>query len=442
MGLLAFMGRVRIRSTLVQLERWLLVIFVGAKAYLLWKYWDQPIGFDWGGHVEMVVVPIDRLFLGHDLFQFFYSYHPPLAFLLAKVPYAFGVPVVASVQIVSTLSILLSFLLLRQTLRHLAFLETAEGVALLYLSYAIPVTIYLSRSVNMESILLLCASGVLWCSVHLFVDTPRHAPWYRGLLVATLVGWLAAGLFTKFTGVLLLPLPFLVAWCLGTDRRPRCVIAPVIIAVTAVVAVLPYYYLRYYQATGAWLPSNTNVFDLHAQTEARQRRDAHRQDFFRALVDLPPFGHRAPQFRDMYQPRLLDTWQDFWIMDVYLADDTQFRLGRSMAKVYLSVLTIFLVAGLTHFLVFQRPNSPWLQFGWLTLSIFVLFVGALAAYVYANPWGGALANKGIYVIPVIWTLGFLLTEFLRPLLHTRRSHILLFIGLAVLLIVHHALPMY
>ncbi len=423
-------------------EHALAIIFCVCKCYLLWLTWNQVVGFDWGGHIEMVTADALQTFLGSDLFQYFYSYHPPLAFLLPKIPLYFGIPPVASVQVINTVAIIVSFLFFRRALDLLGILREPEGVLILYILYCIPLTVYLSHSVNMDVLILLCASAVLWCSVHI-VQLPHTVSRLHVLLSsATLVAWLAAGLMTKFTGVLVFAIPLLTYIFLAPERSRKIFNMLVLACVVAVALVLPYYYFRYYQAVGQWFPSNTNVFDHDAQMVARAVRNAHKKDFVLSMFDLPTVAQQHPEWRDLDRPRLVDTWHDFWIMDVWLDGGEQHSLSRSIAKIYLSCISLFMIAGVTQFIVRQRVRDAWGQFGWLVLSVLGIFACISAVYVYKNPWGGSLSNKGIYVAPMAWGLAYLLTEFARGFVRSRLSEVCLYIMLAGMLVVHHMVPLY
>ncbi|MBP9773513.1 MAG: glycosyltransferase family 39 protein [Candidatus Peribacteraceae bacterium] len=436
-----------VESEWIPIEKILCLCFVLAKCLLLWKMWNQAVGFDWKPHIDMIST-IRFTTFNTDIFATFYSYHPPFAFFIARLFFLMGTPIIGSVQLTSALAIFISFFFLRATLRLLKLLTKPEGIAFLYIVYALPLNIFLSYSVNMDSVIFACTSGVLYYSIQMLM-LKKNASFAHQLLTIVLTAvFVAAGLLTKFTGILLLPIPLFVFFFLSKRIPYSQLWLPICSIVIALIFVFPYYSLRYYKTQGVWLPSNTNHFDAISQKQARAQRDSDRIVFVTNLFGPTTVHKKGIQFRDLTTARLADTWKDVWIMDQWLIDGSKIIVplrARIIGTVYLTLMPFLLLGGFAMHLWQLRKknkNDVWQRFGLLLLSYSALLILALIFYIYKNPWAGSLANKAIYIAPATLGIGYLLAEYTRTKKSTHMSQILLFGLLVCMMIMSHLIPVY
>jgi hypothetical protein len=431
-------------------ERILLGVFLGSRALLFLLTFGQAVGWDTGVHLAMLDSwPWESD--AWDVRSSFYAYHPPLAFLLARSVHVLGIDPVVSVQIVSALASLFAFLCLRWTLLRLGFLHHRWSVAFLYVTSALPIQIYLARSINMDVLIYafactaLLGSSLLWGG-----EEARRERWWGSALV-----WFSvtAAILTKHSGLLLLVLPPLAACLLPgeaeTETRARRVGYACSLCVLALVSALPYYALRYLPQTGTLLPSNMEMaeFDRATWEEEKQTvRDADLQAFWRDLLWGTSPGTERIQDRDQARVRMLNTWKDLWAGSRH--NVTQSPLSLSLSTSYSVIGALLLSIGIAHLLCHLRSRDDWGRFGLLLTVFAVLHVLALVAYAYRYPHPLGIPNKAIYAAPALIGFGYLLTRplSLSPLgqssSRSDRRGVLLIAGLASFVLLNHLLPVY
>lgn len=447
-------------------EWWLCCLLVGSRIWVTLLRWGEAIGFDPHHHLEMLSVW--RWWgLSPPLFETFYAYHPPLSFLLARSVHLFGFDPVASVQIVSLAASLVAFFALRSALQHLGLLSHPVPLCFLYLTSSLPIQVYLATSINIDVLLLALASVVLCFSLQLYWEgepapwVGKRSEWWARRLIIVMA--LCSAILTKFSGILLLALPLLVA--LTAPRRAggalpvavtpwrtpalwqRCGSALAMAAV-AIVIVSPHYMHRYYRTAETFFPGNADVFEGVHQREAREARDRSLPDFFLGMFLPPKAAAESHEFRDMSVPRLLETWRDLWRRDVWLG--VQPPLSQVVTGVYLRITPYLLLIGVGVLLLRRPRDVVWRRLGLVLLLFSVLLLLALVKYTYDFPWGGAVLMKGIYVAPIAWLVGYLLVGVLElgrfaPALLARREEMVHRSALVLIggfTLVNHILPVY
>jgi hypothetical protein len=429
------------------LERVLLAILLFGKAWLLWHRWNMFSGYDVDRHLEMVNL-LRWTNIDVDMHTIFYGYHPPLAFLFARAFLALGFTDVEAVQLVSFVSSLVAFFFLRATLQKLHLLNEPLGVAFLYLTAAIPLSVFLSVSVNMDVIILAYASIVLYLSVCLFWVHIESAQ-TRRLLSFGIVATIGLALLTKFSGILLLALPCLVAlFRNGWRARIAGLTRSAVIASIAITLVLPYYLTRYYIPEGTFFPRNGDWMITADVVAAREARDKDPVRFFGNLFTPKLASAEDLQHHDWQTPRLSDTWKDFWI-----ADQTPLvQPDRSIAMsfVYLRFVPWLLLLGMLLILRRSMRGTAWLRFAGLFTLFSLLHLAALIYYSYENPYADWKPTKAIYIAPTLWLVSFLLAQLLEarslaPLALARRwkgVQAVMLIGIGALILLNHTLPNY
>lgn len=428
----------------------------------LWDFWWQARdarSWDPHAHLEMVT----RLGWTHpfpaSLYETFYSYHPPFGFLLARTAHLAGLTPLMSIKLVSAAASLAAFFFLRATLRRLRLLERPEGIAFLYITASLPLQIFLSTSLNLDVIILAFASASLYFSVRLFASSKPPALSRTTLpLVAALACTHLLALLTKFNGVLLLALPFLVAACFQF-KNLRCsmpelrrVFACAAVAAAAAVALaLPYYHLRYYRETGNYLPGNGTHFDRERQERGRKilQRDGSIR-YTKRLFEASPPQRVQPNFSDLRANRLHDTWSQLWMRNLYLT-----LPGRPMSRVSIFYLAVMPYAVSLGFLLFllqcgSAARSPWRPLGCVFLLFAAVQVGGLILYLFQNPCTECYGTKAIYIAPALWAVGFLLMQpflfrtFLPKRLQKSSPWVewVLLLPVVLLLLINHFGPVY
>ncbi len=423
------------------LEMALACLLIVCRALVLVLHWNSGSGFDWGAHVEMIKsVTMGELFT-LPLFTHFYDYHPPLSFLVAKAFAVIGIPPVAAVQLASASAGLAAFLFFRGALRRFGILKRPAGVVFLYVTSVLPMTVYLSYSVNIDVFILAFASAALYFTA-LFIARGK-----RGVLLplSGLGLSLAFALYTKTTGILLFPLPFLCILLFSSPaRRNVNLVRAFITCLCALILFLGYGYQRYYRDTGSFFPSNTDHFDRNQQAGARAARDRNPLQFIAGIFKPSPSVTNL-QNRDLGFPRLADTWKDLWVRDGYIISRDQrgeLAAGRALSFLYARLMP-FLVFGGALLLITRKQQKTWTSMGYMLFWYSVLLVAAIICYIYRNPWAGSLANKGIYIVPVTWFIGFLLAQYWTGVKDDPKKNAY-FIGipLGIVILLHHLLPVY
>lgn len=390
-------------------EVWLLwLLLAGYVWHFGWKF-GETLGFDAGAHLEM----LDHLTWSHPfigLRALFYSYHPPLGFLLARAIHLLGPTSLRSVQILNFIASIAAFLLLRETLRRLKLLGRPGAVAFLYLFGAMPLTLYLQASINLDVLILATGSLVLLLSALLFWQEKPAMP--RAGRIACGIGlvWaLVTGMLFKFAGLLLFAIPPLVAFGLPSRPRWKQWLLAVQICVVALAVVFPYYYQRYYIHEHKFFPVNVEWFAGNLQKN-RTIRDNNRLAYIeRMLAPSPLHVTQGLVVRDYDVPRALDVWRDFWIKEKAFFGDMQPAVRRiSLASFLLA--TVLCIHGLFVFLLYPDDDATWRRFGWIALGISAVFALSLFSAMYQFPDFGPA--KGVYIPLALWGVAYLLSESL------------------------------
>jgi hypothetical protein len=405
-------------------------------------------GFDTGAHLD-VLRAISWTNPGVDLHQMFYAYHPPLAFLLAHTFTLLGLPDVASVQIVSFLSMLVVCLSLRALLRLFHLLDEPGPVLFLYATLSLPVVVFLGKSINIDVVIfaLACLTLLFLASLWKSWDAGGHHRWL-GWQVPVVGVLLLLALFTKFSGILLLALPAGTAWVLCKKWRTRAILLGILCAAAAGIMALPYYYARYEVPEHTFFPSNGDQWDRDNQGKARLDRDAHPVEFILSLFMGTSAHANGVEHRDLNTPRFLDTWKDLWMRDLWLGEASEWSL--SISNWYLLVMPVLLFLGTMVTLQRWWRGLWWDRMGAVFLLIGVFHMFFLILFAWRNPWGGGVPTKMIYITPALPVVGYLLSQcaylFDDLLTRWRRWSPLLqrflLALVTVFLLINHLLPVY
>lgn len=394
------------------IERLLLLIFLFSRFCLFVITFGRPAGFDTGAHLEM----LQKLTWGHPdlpIRETFYSYHPPMGFLLARSFHLLGLSPEVSIQIVSALFGLATFFLLRQTLQYLKILHRPASIVFLYVAASVPLQIFIVSGMNLESILLACAAAVLYCGIRLFWGTDpltknvKKHPWRCAACGVLAISILAFALLTKFSGILLLTIPPLVAALSPLDRRWwKAVLISIALSFFAGAISFPYYYVRYYVTEGTFFPNNGDWIVTDAFKEARKKRDENPVRFFTNFFDAAPVHlEKGILHRDYDVLRFADTWRDLWLKDQFLGPTNGAAKGAGI--LYLWVFPMLILAGLPTFLLELKWHSVWTRLGIVLFTFGLLQFAAFLWYLYSEPFAGWGPAKGLYVAPLIWAIAFL-----------------------------------
>ncbi len=430
-------------------------LFLFSRFLLLLKRFGMSIGFDNDEHLEMVNMwEWSDWFLSID--RAFYAYHPPLGFLLAKTLAMTGISQVLSVQLLSFAASLVAFFFLRHLLKHVNLLHSPAGIVFLYVTSSIPLQLYLATSMNLDVFVLAGASAVLFFSVHaLWRDASRIA--LRPVLMPLIIGGvIAVTMLFKFNGFLLIALPFLVALFITRKRWiPRKLVTTTLAAAVAMLVVYPYYNARYVSLTGQMFPSNNIMFHATELDEARALRDMDPLAWLGKMFIPSPMHTYGYLHRDTQHPRLRDTWKDFWISDEWLnfqpnltPDRPTYRqswASMSVSDWYLTIAPLLMIYGIV-LLLRKKIDLLWRRLGYVLLGFALLQILSMISFVYDQPLAWAIPTKGIYIAPVVWGIGFLLST---PVMHawksprTQKRIVQLALGCtAAFLLLNHLLPVY
>ncbi|TSC96768.1 MAG: hypothetical protein Greene101449_1387, partial [Candidatus Peregrinibacteria bacterium Greene1014_49] len=365
------------------------------------------------------------------------------------------------------------FFFLRETLKHCRLLYRPSGIAFLYLASSIPIQVSVSTSINLDGIVLSLAAAVFCTSVHMlwpgsafedFHQPDRPLPLRFGMedplvrsrmhdcIVAmiALCSALAGAALTKFSGVVLLAIPAFVAWAqpYGRGWWRRTSIGAMGCAL-AIAMVFPYYFARYYAQEGRFFPLTAEwnaEGEVHDAIAARQKDP---EAFFAELfAPTPVHAAQGPTFVDTNVNHLSDTWRDIWIRNQFIGETTPGALRMGLA--YMGVAPWLMLIGFIIFLKRIGRRTPWIRLGWVLLGFSLLQCAALIQYIYRVPFAGWYPAKGLYILPSIWGITYLIvTAFSdhRIVPQILRRHIPLLqhalMGVVtVFVILNHGIPVY
>jgi len=412
-------------------ERLLLRLYLLCALWLFLSRLGIEQGYDIGAHMEMLNL-VTWADPSVPLRESFYSYHPPLAFLLARSFHLLGFAEGVAVQILSFLATLINFFSLRLTLKTFGLLSTLPAILFLYLAVAIPLTVFLSTSLNLDVLILACASVVLYLSVCLFWNQ-QCSSWYALALVALL----AIAMLIKFSGALIFALPVIVA-LFSPQKKLRSLRNALVIVILSLALILPYYVTRYHIPEGTFFPNNADWMVGGALADSRMKLREHPLRFFGDLFSSTPV-HREQgiEHKDYDVLRLADTWRDYWLKDQFLGPGAP--LSKEIGSVYLLSVPWLLAGGFVLFL--RRKNGVWKKLGWVFLSFSFLQFLAFLAYLIEHPFAGWGPTKAIYIAPTIWGMGYLLSCLVPPDPPPRKRRVI--VGLtATFMVVNYLLPIY
>ncbi|HLD71124.1 MAG TPA: hypothetical protein VI873_00735 [Candidatus Peribacteraceae bacterium] len=447
MRALGTLARKQLKHPFKWIERVLLGTFLVCRAWLFYVTAGVPAGFDAGAHIEMLT-KLSWMHPDIAVRDSFYSYHPPMGFLMARTFHLLGLTPEVSVQIVSALFAILTFFFLRMTLQYLKILYTPASIVFLYLGAAIPLQIYLATSINLESIILSATAGILYCSVRLFwgkqplaEQIPKHPATFATYATAT-VSLLLFAMMTKFSGLLLFAIPPLVAALGKINRRwiQKMIVTCALCFIGLGIA-FPYYYLRYEKTEGTFFPYNGDWIIEGAMQESRTKRDENPVRFFVDAFEVSPVHLKdGLRFHDSEVIRLLDVWRDFWLKDQFLGGTS--KMAEIVGIGYMWSFPMLILIALPTYLLGLHTRSMWNKLGGVILAFATLQFIAMVLYVYKNPFPGWGPNKGMYIAAAMWGIAFLIGTLFGegPLPLWRR--LLLLLLLLTFVIVNHVIPVY
>jgi 4-amino-4-deoxy-L-arabinose transferase-like glycosyltransferase len=432
-------------------ELLLFLCLIAGRVITLYVTFGHKSGFDSNGHIWEVEHFSFQNLLDMDLNKCFYDYHPPLAFCLASIIRTlFGTHRIEAIQIVACIASTVAFLYFRATLRSLKILETPRAIALLYLSSCMPLQIFLAHGINIDVLILAQTSITIFLSIRLFwctkcdsqVEQLRRMYLYPCLAIV-----LFSALLTKFSGVLLLPIPFIL-YLLSPDRsHERVAVDRIIFRITftiftAIALAFPYYYLRYVIPTNDFFPNNFVMEYPQFYKEACDKRDADRWKFFITLF-APTRVHEIKGItaQDYEEVHFTDTWRDFWVKNDFLGKQNALALG--IEKVYFYIAPWLVLPGMIMFIAKRRESGYWSRIGWFLCSYSFILIVVLIVNIYRNPYSYWYPAKAIYIAPVTWALGYFIA-CLVPKAVTERKHapaVMLAIVIPYV-VLNHLLPIY
>lgn len=443
-------------------EKKLLMLFLACRVWLFYLHFGTRWGYDVNAFIKVSdAITWSNPFL--PLRELFYAYHPPLSFLLVhSITALTGADTHTVSQCMVFAASLSIFLFLRATLKHLHLLDTAKGVIFLYVLASIPLQILLATAINIDVFIFAFTSAAVFFSVRFFWPKTKKskAQTARYALVMTLL--LTCALYTKFSGLIVLCVPVLTA-ILGMRIRPNTsnvrtffdtAFKAALPSLIAVMIAFPMYYTRYYKTEGTFFPSNLSWLREEQLHNARIERDKNKAQFFMNLFS-PPVSHAADDIRtiDRRNPRLSDTWNQFWVRDEYLDKRGQPLSVSSLqlSALYLSFAHFFVLIGLAAFLRNLKKVTIWEKFGCLLLSYCALQMTAQLMFIYSHPFAAWPPTKAIYVTPLMLGIAYLIAngskmvpqKTLRvPLLFSVKTHDVLMGATALFVMLNHTLPLY
>ncbi len=401
----------------------------------------QEAGFDTGAHLEMVT-NLTWLNPTVDLGRFFYAYHPPLGFLMAHSITWLGLSPVESVQILNFAASLIGFFAIRQTLKICGLIDHPAAIVFLYLFGSLPIELFLAWSINLDIVIAMYASLTILFSVRLFWYEPAESQ-NRLWLGTTIAALIAAGLLTKFSGLLLITIPLIVA-VVRPHVTKRLLLTAGLIAVSGLAIVAPYYATRYVAQTGRPFPTNLEIFDAGELEKVRADRSRHAAAFILDMFKPSPFHGAANEVvRDRDNIRLSDVWQDIWLKEKNLgpmSDST-----RALGYLEETVAAFLMIAGLAGLVWHMRTDRLWDRFGLVLFGFGAVQMLAFIFYLWSQPVAGWAPTKGIYLAASLPLVAYSIAR-LVPVERKGRTEELLQMAsvtlVAILLVIHHFMPFY
>lgn len=424
-------------------EQLLLWTFLVLHFTLLFVHWGNISGHD---ALEFLGTLKDTNLFGPlpDLYTYRTSYHPPLSFLLAKLLSFSTGNLITGTQLLSSASILGTFLLLRSTLRQINLLQTTPGVIFLYLSSSLPLYVYLSRAITYDSLQFFFTILTLHLSIRFFWQHSSTSPPRRNKasVFLPLAVVLTAGLFTKYSALLNFSLPLFVILIRFHKPTSRASLASCLLAWSiAISASAPFYYTRYYQREQSWMPIGMEWQRKEDVSSARTLRDAHPILFILYVLRMP-----ENLFLDEY-PLQDSLWHRLWF-DMWKGDPSwgpQTKASDVMSTFYATTFIPLFLLGLFLFILKKnRSRSALSDFGWILFLQGALSCAALLIFAYQYPlfdWG-VFKAKYIPIALLFATYCIAIaTHFIRQYVKWITSSSI-FIGLLIFMMANHLLPVY
>lgn len=390
----------------------------------------MPFGYDVEGHLYV----LSHISMRQPVLPFaenYYALHPPMGFFFAKAFTVLGVGDLAATQCASFVASIVILLCLRAFVRSLRLLERPEGIFFVYFCCSMPMMVYLSISTNLDVFILMYASMLLCACVWCFQG--RRMTFLR---YASVIGLLVLSYLTKYSGLILSALPFIVGVSMDSFSRGIKRAAPhaLVIVCSALLIVAPYYIMRNYVPTGEFLYNPAgNSFFTEAVVGGREWRDHHLFEFFSRLF-LPYFDSGGV----VQEPYLAISWDSFWSG----ADRAPQSLYAQWIASGYAVVFFFLCCLATVHYFFWRKDTSWQQLGRITLAFSALQVLALVYYAYQYPvLPGYFTVKGIYISSAMLGISFLVASLTRVSAKTAYS-LLPLSFLAWFIVANHTLPVF
>ena len=433
-----------------RVEALLCLSLVFLKLNVLYRQWGKPTGYDWFNWLPVLhytrwfeTLPSTR--------SVGISYHPPLAYLLARlIHYAYPHEVEAS-QILSTLATLAAFFALRAWIRRVGWLYTLPGFWLLYGGMSIPLLVYLAVETSYDALVVTWFTMILAASMALFWNGTRPRWWTDFKFSAGLTGLgilFACAMMTKVNGLFSFALPFIIILVRRGQRGLRREFrAPLVAAAIGLTIIGPFYYHHYYKTEGHWIVMDVEWLRKQDLDIQRARRDRAPVYFVRRMLMWPIYKNPDPQTADWQSfPHLV--WTETWIKDSWLGKQPEPSLSVSVG--YAKTFAWILPAG-TAFFLLRRRRIPrdWRDVGWVLLSVAVMFSLALLYFGYKYPLWDWRVFKAKYLSPAIFWIpyatGVLFSEkwFRNPKCRVFRwMEQASFLTLVAFMFVNHLLPVY
>ncbi len=422
-------------------EQWLLLMLIIGKLILFLQTFGRASGQDIPPHMEMVrIIRWNNLL--QDIHTPFYAYHPPIGFLLPHTFYTLGLSEVQSVQVIGLIASLGAFLFLRATLKRLELLSMPAAIFFLYLAGMMPIQNYLQTSLNLDSLILFYSTVILYASVRLFW-LPPESDHSRNKVWLILGITLTAGLFTKFSGVLLPSIPILAAFLSPQRASYKEVWRPLLQTLMVVfVLTFPYYYIRYQRTEHRFFPINVDWYASEEQEAARKKRDTDIPRFFRTLLLNNPVTTQNFAWKRVERLRIWDLWWDFWV-----GIEPLYGLNLKVALSELYLAAIGFLLGIFSCLLRKPRELQWERLGSVLLGLAAVLVCTQILYAYQHPYIIWVPLKGIYVAPMLLGASFLIAQslFLHPLSLLTNTHLgrrLLMGGICLYMLLNFMIPLY
>lgn len=425
-------------------EQILLWAFLALHFVLLLMHWGEITGHDaW----EFLGTLNRMSMLGWlpDFRTNLTDYHPPLSFLLARALSVFTGSPVTGAQLLSSLSFLGAFLLLRSSLKRIEILYTMPGIIFLYTSLSLPVFIYLARAITYDSFQFLLITLTFYLSIRFFWQNPigsqSRKTWLGRTFLLTAV--LTAGLFTKYSCLLNFFIPFFVllirlrAAPFKTGFMSCCIACSL-----ALLVALPFYYVRYYQTEGSLMPVGMEWERPRDLARARHLRNKQPSLFALHMLRVPSmlFGREAP-VQDSLWHRL---WFDTWKGDPVWGPQT--KISNTLSTLYANFTLLLFFLGMMFFL--WKKGTAYTSFsdlGWLLFLQSMLSGIALLSFAYQYPlfdWGVFKAEY-VPIVPLFATYCITIAiHSASQCLSERKYSAVILVMLLAFMSMNHLLPVY